>query len=108
MSISSTGLPGRNEPCPCTSGLKVKFCHGDLVKRAICNQVAKEKMLELIIEERKKRGLHPCRYVCDKCGAKFDEPAYSELAVAVMKCPTCGDTRITDNENNESEGEDGT
>ncbi len=78
------------------------------MKRAICNQVAKEKMLELIIEERKKRGLHPCRYVCDKCGAKFDEPAYSELAVAVMKCPTCGDTRITDNENNESEGEDGT
>ena len=102
MSISSTGLPGRNQPCICKSGLKTKYCHGDLVKRGICNQVAKEKMVELIIEERKNRGLHECKYTCDKCGAKFDEPAYSELAAAVMKCPTCGDTRITDNENKES------
>ncbi len=104
MSISSTGLPGRNEPCVCKSGLKVKFCHGDLVKRAICNQAAKEKMLELIIEERKKRGLHPCRYICDKCGAKFDEAKKSDIAPGMILCPTCGDTRITDKE---SGGEDG-
>ena len=97
MAINSSGLPGRNEPCPCQSGLKTKFCHGDEIKRAICNQVARQKMMELIVEERKKRGLHECKYTCDKCGVKFDEPAYSELA-NVMKCATCGDTRITDNE----------
>ncbi len=102
MSISSTGLPGRNEPCPCTSGLKVKHCHGDLIKRAICNQVAKEKLLELIIEERKKRGLHKCKFTCI-CGAKFDEGSYGRVNPEIMVCPTCGDTRITDNE---SEGGD--
>ncbi len=104
MTISSTGLPGRNKPCVCKSGLKVKHCHGDLMKRAICNQVAKEKMVELIIEERKKRGLHKCKFTC-VCGAKFDEPGQSDIAPGMILCPACGDTRITDNENKES-GED--
>lgn len=104
MTIRSNGLPGRNKLCPCKSGLKVKFCHGDEVKRQICSQVAREKLMVLIVEERKKRGLHECRYVC-VCGAKFDVPERSELAANVNKCPTCGDTRITDNENKEIEEE---
>ena len=104
MSIRSTGLLGRNEPCPCQSGLKVKFCHGDEVKLGICNQVARQKMMELIVEERKRQGLQECKYTC-VCGAKFDIPDRSELAPDVIKCSACGDTRITDNEIKESEGE---
>ncbi len=95
--IRSDGLPGRNELCPCKSGLKVKFCHGDEVKRIICNQVAKEKMLGLIVEERKKRRLQKSKYTC-VCGAEFDAGVRSILAPNVIKCPECDDTRITDNE----------
>lgn len=105
MGIQSTGLPGRNELCLCKSGLKVKFCHGDEVKRQICNQVAREKMMELIVEERKKRGLQERRYTCF-CGETFETPEQSVLAGHVNKCPICGDTRIIDNENKEIEEEE--
>ena len=101
MAISSNGLPGRNELCPCKSGLRVKFCHGDEIKRQICNQVAREKMMELIVEERKKRGLQKCRYACCLCGATFEMAVESTMAANVYLCPECGDTRITDNENKE-------
>jgi len=103
MAIKSNGLPGRNEPCPCQSGLKTKNCHGSEIKRQICNQVARQKMMELIEEERKKRGLQECKYTCNICKAKFDVAEQSELARDVMKCPACGDTRITDNENKKME-----
>lgn len=54
--------PDRNEPCPCGSGLKAKDCHLDPIKQEICNQVANEKMselifLELILEKKIKKGL---------------------------------------------------
>lgn len=49
--------PGRNHPCPCESGLKYKDCHGDILKRAVCDRVANEKMVELIIREKIKKGL---------------------------------------------------
>lgn len=52
MGIQFTeGEPGRNDPCPCKSGLKFKHCHGDEVKRAIVNKAANEIMEGLIAEE---------------------------------------------------------
>ncbi len=49
--------PGRNDPCMCDSGLKFKYCHGDSYKIIVCNRVANEKMVELIIMEKIKKGL---------------------------------------------------
>lgn len=48
---------GPNHPCPCGSGLKFKHCHGDPGKRAVCERVMAEKMIELIIREQIKKGL---------------------------------------------------
>jgi len=64
--------PGRNEPCPCTSGLKFKHCHGDPGKRAVCERVMTETMVRLIIQERIRKGLICCHGVekgkhCKEC-----------------------------------------
>lgn len=48
---------GRNEPCGCGSGLKAKHCHLDPLKRAVCERVMAEKMVELILREKIKKGL---------------------------------------------------
>lgn len=57
---------GRNEPCPCESGLKSKYCHQDPAKVSICNRVANEKMVELILQEKRKKGI-PIEVVCPDC-----------------------------------------
>ena len=49
--------PGRNELCPCGSELKFKNCHGDPVKRAVCETVMRETMVRLIMQEKFKRGM---------------------------------------------------
>lgn len=49
--------PGRNELCPCKSELKFKHCHGDPVKRAVCETVMRETMVRLIMQEKFKRGM---------------------------------------------------
>ena len=49
--------PGRNELCPCNSGLKFKFCHGDSGKAAACDRVAFEHMSILIAREQHKRKI---------------------------------------------------
>ena len=49
--------PGRNELCPCNSGLKFKFCHGDPGKAAACDRVAFEHMSILIAREQHKRKI---------------------------------------------------
>jgi len=38
---------GRNEPCPCGSGLKYKYCHGDVIKIQETAHAAKLRMAEL-------------------------------------------------------------
>ena len=48
---------GRNDPCPCESGLKYKYCHGDMLKRDVCNRFANEKMVELIKQEQIRKGM---------------------------------------------------
>lgn len=57
LQIKDNRSPGRNDPCPCASGLKFKFCHGDESKKAVCNRVVQEVMLGLIFEERVKQGI---------------------------------------------------
>jgi len=49
--------PGRNKLCPCNSGLKFKFCHGNSGKVAACNRIANEHMSKLIAKEQHKRGI---------------------------------------------------
>ena len=49
--------PGRNEPCPCGSGLKRKHCHGDPLKIDSVNHAANVAMNHLIQCERVKRGI---------------------------------------------------
>ena len=49
--------PGRNSPCPCGSGLKAKWCHGDVVKQQLARHAMNYRMAELIVEEKIKRGL---------------------------------------------------
>jgi len=48
---------GRNHPCTCGSGLKFKHCHNDPLKIAVCNRVMMEKMVELILREKIKKGM---------------------------------------------------
>lgn len=48
---------GRNEPCSCGSGLKAKYCHQDPGKIAVCNRIVNEKMVQLIYQEKIRKGL---------------------------------------------------
>lgn len=48
---------GRNELCPCNSGLKFKLCHGDVRKQAVCESVMIETMVRLIAQEQFKHDL---------------------------------------------------
>lgn len=48
---------GKNELCPCKSGLKSKFCHSDPRKKAICEIAVRETMLRLIMQEKHKQGM---------------------------------------------------
>ena len=66
MSIQPKNKVGRNELCPCESGLKFKYCHGDPLKQAVCERIAGEAMVQLILEEKRKKGI-PIEYVCPDC-----------------------------------------
>lgn len=57
LQLKGNQQPGRNDLCPCGSGLKYKICHGDPGKRAVCERVMMEKMVELILREKIKKGL---------------------------------------------------
>lgn len=87
-----TGLSDktRNEPCLCKSGLKQKHCHGDPKKLQACNQIAQMYMMKLIMEERKKRGLEPYNFTCEKCGKGTDQPKQSTIAGGGLICPDEG------------------
>lgn len=88
--------PGRNYLCSCGSKLKYKYCHGDESKRVIANRVANLKMVELIKQEQKKRGIIPHNYTCNSCGHGFDEANISNIADCEI-CPECSNTDITKN-----------
>lgn len=95
MPIRPKTQTGRNEPCPCGSGLKFKFCHGDPTKQEMCNRVANEKMVWLIREEQKKRGLIPYDWKCNNCNYGFDEPKHGQTSDLPL-CPKCNSTDIVE------------
>lgn len=45
---------GRNDPCHCGSGLKLKRCHGDYVKIEMAGRAYQAKFNELIEAEKQK------------------------------------------------------
>ncbi len=96
MAIKSKIQAGRNELCPCKSGLKYKHCHGDTVKAQLCNKMVNLYMLKLIADERKNRGIDPYMYTCNSCGKGTDGPVKSAISTAtpVLKCPDCGSTDL--------------
>jgi len=94
VTIKGGKSPPRNSPCPCGSNLKFKHCHGDGLKQAVCNRVANEKMVQLIREEQKKRGVISRNYKCNNCGHDFDEPDMSVIISGQEVCPKCRHTNI--------------
>ena len=96
LQLKSGNQPGRNDPCPCASGLKYKQCHGDSMKIAVCNRVANEKMCQLILEEKRQRGLTPMKYTCEICGKEFDETVPGVIAAEWLS-PCCNSPSFTEN-----------
>jgi len=94
VTIKGGKSPPRNLPCPCGSQLKFKYCHGDVLKQAVCNRVANEKMVQLIREEQKRQGVVPRDWKCNNCGHSFDEPEISTFAPDMEICPKCQSTEI--------------
>lgn len=88
MPIQSKHKVGRNEPCPCESGLKYKFCHGDPLKQEVCNRVANEAMVQLIIEEKRKKGI-PIEVVCPDC---------NKIPDIMRNCEFCNRTGVVTEE----------
>lgn len=89
ISFSSPNKIGRNEPCPCGSGLKFKRCHGDIVKQEQCKQIANLYMLELIEEEKGRAKL--INFVCKECNLKFNR---SNMIDDLLLCPNCNSPKI--------------
>jgi hypothetical protein len=68
--------PGRNELCPCKSELAFKHCHGDPVKRAVCETVMRETMVRLIMQEKFKRGMiteEQLQMILDPAGIEIED-----------------------------------
>lgn len=100
LQLKSDGrfAPGRNDPCPCESGLKYKHCHGDQLKIAVCNRVANEKMCQLIMDEKRRKGLLPMRYTCSVCGKGFEGLNHSNI-VDKDVTPCCSSVDFKENSN---------
>lgn len=76
MPIRTKHKTGRNEKCPCESGLKFKRCHGDMAKVIVCNEAANQKMVELIRIEQRKQIVAMQQKECIECGGSgFDNGA---------------------------------
>lgn len=105
--------PGRNELCPCGSGLKYKYCHGDVVKRQLVQKFAAALMARLIQRTQMHKGLIPWPYICNQCSEGFTKPQMKERTILtigisggpqpqegsfVAVCPRCGSSDIKKNE----------
>jgi len=99
--------PKRNDLCPCNSGLKFKFCHGDPGKIAACERVAFEHMALLVAREQHKHGIISddyynefiARYNPKIAKKPVTEKDVNELiaSTGLTRCASCG-TPIPDNE----------
>lgn len=87
MGIHAKHPVGRNDPCPCGSTLKYKKCHGDLLKQAVCDRVANEKMCELVKAEQRKKIIRLQQAECELCGHTGMIPGPLDI-VNDIKC-TC-------------------
>ena len=85
----------RNEPCPCNSGLKYKHCHGDQAKVQAVQQFAARLMLNLIQDERMRKGIIPFPFICNGCGKGFKKPKKSTISPGMPMCPECNNTDIS-------------
>ena len=88
MGIQQKHKVGRNEPCPCGSGLKSKHCHGDIVKQEVCNRVANEAMVELIVQEKRRKGI-TIEIVCPDC---------NQVPELMQRCDFCDRTGVVTEE----------
>ena len=93
MAVEPKHKVGRNDPCPCGSKLKAKYCHQDPIKQMLCNRVANEHMVHLIQEEQIKRGILKLPWLCNSCEKQFIEPNKSSVADLDI-CPVCDSTNI--------------
>lgn len=97
MGVRPKHKVGRNELCPCGSGLKAKWCHQDQIKQMLCNRVANEHMVHLVQQEQIKRGLLKLPWSCNGCGKQFVEPKMSTVTVTPQEiCPFCDATDIVE------------
>lgn len=83
-------VPGRNESCPCGSGLKFKQCHGDGEKKQLVQKLAVAFMELLIRRAQMEKGLVPWPFTCFSCGKGFMRAKNSTVAPGRMLCPHCG------------------
>lgn len=85
--------PKRNEPCPCGSKLRFKYCHGDSSKIAAVQeatrQFANRLFANMIRGERMKKGLEPFPWTCTACGKGCLEPKESTIVPGTLLCPEC-------------------
>jgi len=106
--LKKSQMPGRNDPCPCESGLKFKHCHGDEMKIARAREAAERAMHAQIVIELKKRKILASMFHCEKCGEPFDIPEQSTVAPQISLCPFCGGPAVRNEtkqvENNIVEG----
>ncbi len=67
MTLRTKHKTGRNEKCPCESGLRFKRCHGDGGKVMLCNEAANQEMLKLIRVEQRKQIIAMQQKECLVC-----------------------------------------
>lgn len=90
--------PGRNEPCPCGSGLKFRHCHGDAYKVQTVQRFAAGMMSKMIRDEQMKRGLIPYPWTCRNCKEGFRTPKESTVVPGTPMCPHCDSTDVIETE----------
>jgi SEC-C motif len=97
--------PGRNDKCPCGSGLKYKHCHGDPEKANACIHLSQLYLMKLIAGARYRAGLiqrddleeitsRAEQDMLDIIGmVEVEEPDDAPkvpVSAGLVRCPSCG------------------
>jgi len=91
--------PGKNDPCPCQSGLKYKCCHGDPVKNQLVKMFANRYMAQLITKEKEQKGMIESKFKCNSCEKGFNEPISSNVLEGQFMCPHCNSVDYNERNN---------